>query len=497
MMPRKTWLRQLVPSFSFQLVVLAFVLLTVPAVLYWQFDRYEEEQQQVLHNAVSHMGEMIAAVLKPHLEHFDSESSGELRKALDAAAIDGTNIKLLLRLQGRGSQDFFYVAAAPQVSADYLKRERSELIASGIFNHFAPACDRPEDLQVRFTNPAGQPEVLTSLTPVHVGAECWIVLTSENAASLAAQAPGHLVWNAPALRIAAILYVLSAVLILWLLFHLRRNVTRFRRTARRIRLRGPGPASFREVNTVPELAGVAEDFDAIVTALTQSQAFIRQTAEENTHALKTPLATIAQSLEPLRRAIATDDAAAKRSLELIERSVARLDALVSDARDLEEAVAEVLYPEARPLDLSEFVTNLAQSYAEALALQKKRLTLSITQGIIAYGNEDLLEPVLENLLENAASYSREGGAIELSLSRANGLAKLTVADRGPGADPQHLPHLFDRRASFRTAASSAMHHEGLGLWIVKRNIEGLGGTVTAQNRAGGGFEVIVNLKLKA
>ena len=496
-MPRKPWLRQLVPSFSFQLVVLALVLLTVPAVLYWQFDRYEQRQQQVLHNAVSHMGEMIAAVLKPHLEQFDSESSGELRKALDAAAIDGTNIKLLLRLQGRGSQDFFYVAAAPQVSADYLKRERSELIASGIFNHFAPACDRPEDLQVRFTNPAGQPEVLTSLTPVHVGAECWIVLTSENAASLAAEAPGRLVWSAPALRIAAILYVLSAVLILWLLFHLRRNVTRFRQTARRIRLRGPGPASFSEVNTVPELAGVAEDFDAIVSALTQSQAFIRQTAEENTHALKTPLATISQSLEPLRRAIATDDAAAKRSLELIERSVARLDTLVSDARDLEEAVAEVLYPEARPLDLSEFVANLAQSYAEALALQKKRLTLAISPGIIAYGNEDLLEPVLENLLENAASYTREGGAIELSLSRANGLAKLSVADRGPGGDPQHLPHLFDRRASFRTTANAAMHHQGLGLWIVKRNIEGLGGTVTAHNREGGGFEVIVSLKLKA
>ena len=496
-MPRKPWLKQTIPSFSFQLVVLALVLLTVPAVLYWQFDRYEQRQQQVLHNAVSHMGEMIAAVLKPHLEHFDSESSGELRKALDAAAIDGTNIKLLLRLQGRGSQDFFYVAAAPEVSADYLKRERSELIASGIFNHFAPACDRPEDLQVRFTNPAGQPEVLTSLTPVHVGAECWIVLTSENAASLAAEGPGHPVWSAPALRIAAILYVLSAVLILWLLFHLRRNVTRFRQTARRIRLRGPGPASFREINTVPELAGVAEDFDAIVSALTQSQAFIRQTAEENTHALKTPLATIAQSLEPLRRAIATDDAPAQRSLELIERSVARLDTLVSDARDLEEAVAEVLYPEARPLDLSDFVANLAQSYAEALALQKKRLTLSITPGIIAYGNEDLLEPVLENLLENAASYTREGGAIELSLSRASGFAKLSVADRGPGADPQHLPHLFDRRASFRTAANPSMHHQGLGLWIVKRNIEGLGGTVTVNNREGGGFEAVVRLKLKA
>jgi len=42
----------------------------------------------------------------------------------------------------------------------------------------------------------------------------------------------------------------------------------------------------------------------------------------------------------------------------------------------------------------------------------------------------------------------------------------------------------------------AQDHQGLGLWVVKRNIEGLGGSVLAHNRQGGGFEVTVRLQAR-
>ena len=368
---------RLLGSFSLQLSVLAIILLTVPIVLYWQFQKAERQELDLLSNAVGHSGRLIAAMLRPRLESFKSESPKALTEALNAAAIGGTNIKLLLRPESGGKQDFFYVAAAPPVSAEYLKKERSELIASGVFNHLANTCDRSTDLALRFINPAGKPEILTSMTPVHVGADCWVVITSQSAASLSSGAIGQPFWETPAMRIAAIVYGLSAVLILWLLIHLWRNVARFRVAARRIRMRGAGGTSFREANTIPELGGVAEDFDSLVGALTDSQDFIRQTAEENTHALKAPLAVIAQSLEPVKRAIPASETAAQRSLQLIERSVSRLDALVSATRDLEEAVADVLYPVSRPIDLSGFLVQLLDAYGPTLVAQGKRLSTDI------------------------------------------------------------------------------------------------------------------------
>jgi two-component system sensor histidine kinase ChvG len=283
--------------------------------------------------------------------------------------------------------------------------------------------------------------------------------------------------------------------------HLWRNVTRFRSAARRIRLRGAGAASFRELNTIPELTGVADDFDSLVVALTESQAFIKQTAEENSHALKAPLAVIAQSIEPLKRFISPSNAVAQRSIQLIERSVAKLDAAVSSVRDLEQAAAEVVYPVRRPIDLSAFLSQMLRDYEITLAAQGKRLETTIEKGVTAAANEDLLEPVIENLLENASSFTPKFGTIEVQLEKSGDWVHVRVADRGPGVDADKLPRIFSRYFTYRDEAEvetlPSTEHQGLGLWIVKRNVEGLGGKVTARNRDTGGFEITISLKTNA
>lgn len=493
----------IIHSFALKLFVLAAILLAVPVILWWQFDRAEAQQRALLHNAVQQTGRLIAAMLRPHFENFQNESPKALADALSGAALVSTNVKILVRLAGSKPDDFIYIASVPPLPATYLKKERHDLLQSGILQRLAPTCDRATDLDVRFVNPRGRQELLTSMTPVHIAGNCWMVITSQDAADLT-PAPLHLsFWSIPALPAAVAIYLSSALLVLLFSLHLWRNVTRFRAAARRIRLRGRGAASFRELNTIPELTGVAEDFDGLVKALTGSQEFIRQTAEENSHALKAPLAVIAQSIEPLKRAITSSDTVAQRSIQLIERSVAKLDAAVSSVRDLEQAAAEVVYPERRPLDVSAFLSQMLRDYDVTLAAQGKRLSASIGKAVIAYANEDLLEPVVENILENAASFTPKFGTIEVSLEKSGDQVRLCVADRGPGVEPERLARIFDRYVTYRDDAViepgslPSTEHQGLGLWIVKRNVEGLGGKVTAHNRDGGGFEIVVSLKANA
>jgi two-component system sensor histidine kinase ChvG len=79
--------------------------------------------------------------------------------------------------------------------------------------------------------------------------------------------------------------------------------------------------------------------------------------------------------------------------------------------------------------------------------------------------------------------------------------ELTVADSGPGVPPQHLPHIFERSYSVRpedrdgNTLVQAEQHYGLGLWIVRRNVEGLGGHISARNRQEGGFAVTISVPL--
>jgi two-component system sensor histidine kinase ChvG len=294
------------------------------------------------------------------------------------------------------------------------------------------------------------------------------------------------------------IYLIATALVIWLFVHLWRNVRRFRQAARHIRMRDRAAVSFRRTNTIPELTGVAEDFDSLVGALLGSQQRIREAAEENSHALKTPLAVIAQSVEPIRRALPPGETPARRSLQLIERSVARLDGLVSAQRDLDVDTADLFYPERRPLNLSAFLRQMLENYDASLSAQGKRVFRRIEPDVLVYANEDAVETVIENLLENALSFTPPGGTVEVRLYAEGNRVKLAVLDDGPGVSAADMHHLFARgfsnRAVSREEGELSVRHQGLGLWIVKRNVEALGGTVSARNRASAGFEVVVRLK---
>jgi two-component system sensor histidine kinase ChvG len=112
----------------------------------------------------------------------------------------------------------------------------------------------------------------------------------------------------------------------------------------------------------------------------------------------------------------------------------------------------------------------------------------------AYATEEAMESIVENLLENAASFTDPGGTVEVTLNVADSQAQLTVADTGPGVPQQFLPQIFERNFSARPHSPDQMNggasndqHFGLGLWIVRRNV--------AYNRSGGGFAVTVSLKV--
>jgi two-component system sensor histidine kinase ChvG len=494
-------IRTVYRALAMKIVFLAFVFLLIPVILYHLFESADAQQSRLLQRTVEEKGTLIASVLQPRLAGFQGESPEQLQHALDALVAEGGNIKVLVRYDDRPGGGFLYIASAPAVSSDYLEQERAELIKLGVFDRLAPSCDGSALPSVRFTNPAGRPELLTSVTPVHIGKSCWVVITSQAVEAILGASIGQSVWQTETVRIAAIIYILGAVLVAWLFLDIWRNLAGFRKTARKILTQGAGQVSFREMNTIPELTGVADDFDSLVAALKQSKDFIIQAAEENAHALKAPLAVIAQAIEPLKRATSASDVQAQRSLELIERSTARLDLLVSAARDLEQVAAEVISTNSKPIDLSGYLSQLVTAFEPTLNAEGKHLHSDIEHGVQAYATEEAVESIIENLLENAASFTESGGTVTVRLSMENRFAHLTIADNGPGVPEANLPLIFERYFSARSqtrdcapASGPTDNHYGLGLWIVRRNVEGLGGRISASNRDEGGFAVTASLR---
>src|ERR1700678_2812567 len=173
-------LSRLLHSFSLKLFCLALVLLTIPLVVYLQFVRAERQQYNLLRNAAGQTGRVIASMLRPHLEQFNNQSPDDLRTAVKAAAVDNTNIKLLMRPSGVAPDDFTYIASSPPQGGNYLRTELERLNKLGLLQRLEPTCDKASNTEIRFINAAGDTETLTSMTPVHIGPACWIVITSQS-----------------------------------------------------------------------------------------------------------------------------------------------------------------------------------------------------------------------------------------------------------------------------------------------------------------------------
>jgi two-component system sensor histidine kinase ChvG len=477
-------------------VLLAVIFLIVPLILYSQFKAADEEKQGLLLRSVREQGRLLGQALLPMLAASERPDLPQLGRELARFADDITNIKLLFAPPGGG---FFYIASWPVVTAAHLDIEREKLQQEGILDSLAQTCQGELPVAFRYSTPKGDNEVVTSVTPLRTTAGCWAIVTSFSAGMLPGSRLGVPYWATPEVKFAASIYLAMVLLTLTTFLTVRRGLRHFALRARAIRDEGPAAGPFGAHNEIPELGAVAEEFDRMVEVLHNSANDIRRAAEDNAHAFKTPIAVIRQSLEPLRRSLAAENQRVQRALGLIESSLDKLDGLVASARRLDEATADLIDTRRTDVNLSSLLERLLQAHGDYLTQRRLSLLGNIAPGVVVYANEEMVETVVENVIDNALSFSPDGESIGIRVESRGDVAELLVGDSGPGVPPQDLGRIFDRYFSQRpmraTQDDSPGTHFGIGLWIARRNVEALGGSIHAENRKPHGLLVRIELPL--
>jgi len=504
--------RQLHRSLAFRLAILILAFTAVPVILFTQFQTKDKGERLLLLESVLEQGRLIAQALEPMLR--ESETSALPDMAEEVARLVGggtTDVRVLFRpAKSEDGRAFFYVAASPAWRNSFLEAERSRLEELGVLDKLVESCEGHYPVGLRYTTPAGQEQIVTSITAVLTKVGCWAVVTSHSTAKYLGSSLGLPYWRTPEVQVAGIIYIVMVVLVLSIYISLWHSLHRFSRLARDIRQSGDSGTSFAVQNKMPALAGVAAEFDHMVTTLQSSADSIRRAAEENAHAFKSPIAVIRQCLEPLKPAVFGDPAAAnsvsvtsilqnmqrergRRAMELIESALDRLDELVSLARRMDETTADFIDPPRERVDLASLLQNIVDGHGEVFASRSLRVVQRIDGDVTVRASDELLETVIENILGNAIEFSPPGSEIRVSLAANGESADLTVEDQGPGVPPQHLQSIFERYFSRRTPETSGLNgtetHYGIGLWIVRRNIEAVGGSVTAENCETGGLRM--------
>jgi len=225
-----------------------------------------------------------------------------------------------------------------------------------------------------------------------------------------------------------------------------------------------------------ELGRLASSFNTMLGSLEESLDTQRRFVADASHELRTPLTSIQTNIDVLRGDIELGPKQRRQLLDDLHRESHEMRGLIASLLELARAGSAQQEKAKFQLDeLVEDVLERAQSRFPAVTWQAYRIEPTVVDGY-----RDRMERAVWNLFENAGKWSGDGGSVEVSLTAG----ELRVRDHGPGIDEEDRPLVFER--FYRSAAARSMPGAGLGLSIVREVAEAHGGTVVAENAAGGG-----------
>ena len=239
-----------------------------------------------------------------------------------------------------------------------------------------------------------------------------------------------------------------------------------------------------------ELGALMEAFNSMAARLEADERQRRTLLADVSHELRTPLAVLQGELEAMIDGVhPTDEAHLAAAVEEIRM----LTGLVEDLRTLTLAEAGTLALHPESTDVAVLVQDVAASFESLASRAGVRLRVDTPADLQLVELDPLrIRQVLGNLVANALRYAPAGSEVTIEAVYTAAGITLSVVDRGPGIDPQVLPHLFDRFA--RSADSRG---SGLGLAIGRRLVEAHGGSIRAEQPPGGGTAIRFDLPVPA
>ncbi len=209
------------------------------------------------------------------------------------------------------------------------------------------------------------------------------------------------------------------------------------------------------------------------------------------HELKTPLQSIMGSAELMENGLVKPEDMT-RFVGHIRTEAGRLVTLIDDIIRLSRLDEGCDMP-FENVDLYEAATDVAASLADMAAAKDIEITVT-GEEVRIESVRRLLTEIIFNLCDNAIKYNKAGGTVEVSISRQENRAVISVRDSGIGIPPEHQARIFERFYRVDKSRSKESGGTGLGLSIVKHAVQYLNGKIDLQSSPGEGTTVQVSFQ---
>lgn len=240
-----------------------------------------------------------------------------------------------------------------------------------------------------------------------------------------------------------------------------------------------------------EIGNLSAALREMTAALYKRMDAIESFAADVAHELKNPLFSLRGAADMLNRVKNEEDH--ERLVQIIQHDVARLNRLITDISDASRLDAELARERRRPVNIARLldalctvVNDIHREGVPQIELQiagtPRNVAISSKTLFVVKGHESRLGQVVNNLIDNAISFSPPGGRIFVTCRhiRKPNEVEIAVEDEGPGIPPENLDLIFDRFYTDRP--DSFGQNSGLGLHISRQIITAHGGRIWAENR---------------
>lgn len=213
------------------------------------------------------------------------------------------------------------------------------------------------------------------------------------------------------------------------------------------------------------------------------------------HEFRTPLNVINAAVQTLNFIYANDlPEKVKEYIGIIRQNTFRQLRLVNNLLDITRANAGSIKTNRRNIDIAFLTRAITESVYQFAAQKRVRVAFisSFERRIVGIDDEKY-ERILLNLLSNAIKFTPEGKSITVKLHAINGSICIEVKDDGIGIPPNKKDMIFERFGQVDSLLSRQAEGTGIGLSLVKKFVEALGGSVSVKSKLGKGSTFTVML----
>ena len=246
-----------------------------------------------------------------------------------------------------------------------------------------------------------------------------------------------------------------------------------------------------EPSRIREIRIIQNSLEELQNRLKIKQKGRKRVIDEFVHQTRTPLSILKMHLEGLDDGIITMSG---EEIKVCQTQIDDLSAIISNMSMLLDADRPLQTVKAEQFDLHILLQQIINGMKVAYENKKINLHLNNSDKAVITTDKYKLSQSIYNLLANAYKFTDPNGEVMVHYELTDTVVSIYIRDSGIGIAKEDIPHLFE--AYYRGKNAEKVSGDGLGLYVVKENLEQMGGTIAVHSDPGLGSEFILTIPVQ-